>query len=175
MIKINVMSAQLKQILSSRRWRERNLEKSREYSQKWRKANLGYIREKQREWRKNNPERQRAIGRKNAKTRRDSGKAQEYASLPKRRIAQWEISLKRLGWTVEKFEKSRILQINLCAICHEPFTKENPPCADHEHSIPPRPRELLHRKCNAAIGLLNDDVDLLKEAVRYLEFWRGRK
>ena len=95
-----------------------------------------------------------------------------YRTRPEVKTKQWERSLKRLGWTSERWAKRLKEQKNLCGICGEPFTTNRPPCADHSHEVPSRPRALLHRTCNAAIGLLKEDPNLCLMAAEYLKKWR---
>lgn len=63
------------------------------------------------------------------------------------------------------FESLRQAQRGLCAICLLPMKN---PCVDHCH-ISGRVRGLLCMKCNSAIGLLDDNLDIVINAVRYLK------
>ena len=83
-----------------------------------------------------------------------------------------EKNLKRSGWSSALFEKVLEEQDGRCALCGEPFTDDNMPCADHEHVDPPRPRGLLHRKCNSAIGFLKDSPELCEAGASYLRKWK---
>jgi len=74
------------------------------------------------------------------------------------------------GWTPEKVEESKVLQDNKCAICNEVFL--DTPNADHEHVVPPIPRGLLCNHCNASLGLLKDNPELLRKAANYIEQYR---
>lgn len=59
-----------------------------------------------------------------------------------------------------------------CAICGVPFTGVGTDgsygCVDHCHSCG-RPRDMVCRKCNVAIGLLNDSVPMLEKAIVHLK------
>ena len=77
---------------------------------------------------------------------------------------------KATGWTEERISQFTLLQKNSCAVCGVAFT--HTPSADHEHSEPPKPRGLLCRLCNLAIGLLRDSPELCESAARYLTLWR---
>ncbi|MBA7572888.1 hypothetical protein ES708_14675 [subsurface metagenome] len=55
-----------------------------------------------------------------------------------------------------------------CAICGESFIKLFNTCVDHNHETG-EVRGLLCRKCNVAIGFLNDDPELMEKAIKYLE------
>ena len=79
--------------------------------------------------------------------------------------------LRRSGWTPEAVEEARKSQNNRCAICNEPFTENNKPYADHKHGEPPKPRGLLHQKCNTALGMLKDSYELCRAAGAYLQSW----
>jgi hypothetical protein len=67
------------------------------------------------------------------------------------------------GLTVEEFNELLKLQDKKCAICY----KKVPLDVDHCHDKN-RVRGLLCQKCNKGIGLLNDDIQILKNAISYL-------
>lgn len=71
------------------------------------------------------------------------------------------------GITLEKFNKMMLEQNNCCAICKKAY-KEKSLCVDHCH-VTGKVRGLLCNKCNKALGLLNDNCELLKTAASYLE------
>ncbi len=77
--------------------------------------------------------------------------------------------LKLRGWTPEEIEERRIKQDDKCAICQEKFIKT--PHADHEHTVPPKRRELLCGLCNKAIGMLKDSSIICEAAAAYLRKW----
>ncbi len=56
-------------------------------------------------------------------------------------------------------------QNGVCAVCGK---KDAPLCVDHNH-ISGKVRGILCRKCNSAIGLLQDDKEIVKRAFEYLE------
>jgi hypothetical protein len=76
---------------------------------------------------------------------------------------------RKYGLTSEDFSAMLAAQGGGCAICG---STENPDAAnlavDHDHATG-RVRGLLCGPCNKGIGLLRDDLNLLREAVRYLE------
>ncbi|MFQ6212473.1 endonuclease VII domain-containing protein, partial [Bacillus mobilis] len=84
--------------------------------------------------------------------------------------------LKRLyGLTVLEYDDLFKAQGGRCAICRQPETaRDNKTGAvrdlavDHCHNSS-KVRGLLCARCNSAIGLLNDDADVLRSAIRYLE------
>jgi len=61
-------------------------------------------------------------------------------------------------------------QKGACAVCNDSLyhaDEERRPRIDHCHSTG-KIRGLLCHKCNTGIGLLNDDIRILKSAVKYL-------
>lgn len=60
------------------------------------------------------------------------------------------------------------LQNNRCAICRQKFQGTNYPYVDHNHKTK-KVRGLLCLRCNMALGQLKDDIELMRNAIRYLE------
>ena len=63
-------------------------------------------------------------------------------------------------------------QNNLCAICANPFVSSRDTHLDHNHTTG-QLRGALCSHCNVGIGNLNDDVELLKKAIQYLDGWNN--
>lgn len=79
---------------------------------------------------------------------------------------------KDLGITQEIYDQMFFFQAGRCWICSaEPATHEGSPdkllIVDHDHTDG-TVRGLLCQKCNKALGLFNDDLSLLVQAVHYL-------
>lgn len=78
-------------------------------------------------------------------------------------------SLKRTyGITLEHYESMWVKQNGKCAICgkHESeFSKRL--CVDHNHWFGDI-RELLCHHCNTGLGSFNEDIFLMKRAIKYL-------
>lgn len=77
------------------------------------------------------------------------------------------------GVTIEDYERMFAEQNGMCAICKKPETtirkgKLMPLSVDHCHKTG-KVRGLLCKKHNSAIGLLEDDVDLVMAAGEYLK------
>ena len=70
------------------------------------------------------------------------------------------------GWTPEMVEEAKRVQRNRCAICKVIM---HDPQADHEHTNPPNPRELLCRTCNIGLGHFKDSPKLLQKAALYVK------
>lgn len=72
--------------------------------------------------------------------------------------------------TMEEYSALLEVQKGVCAICGECGTtgKAKRLSVDHNHTTH-RVRGLLCRKCNSGIGLMNDDPERLRKAIKYLE------
>ena len=73
---------------------------------------------------------------------------------------------RKYGLTQNMFEALVAAQLGNCAICGA--NEDRDLHVDHDHRTN-KVRGLLCGKCNKAIGLLQDDPDLLDAAKRYLE------
>jgi hypothetical protein len=85
--------------------------------------------------------------------------------------------LKQIGWTPERFESTLVKQEGKCAICGKVLNREKDhnqavAHADHAHTVPPKPRGILCGNCNLGIGNLQENVDIMKAAIAYVEKWR---
>jgi hypothetical protein len=76
--------------------------------------------------------------------------------------------------TLAEYQDLFKIQGGVCAICHNPETIVDAKngllrdlAVDHNHKTG-RVRGLLCRRCNQAIGLLNEDKDLLQQMIDYL-------
>ena len=72
---------------------------------------------------------------------------------------------RRYNMTVEEYVERVNEQQGACAICRT-FTPRL--CVDHSHETGAN-RGLLCHKCNVALGHFNDDIQLLLNAINYLE------
>lgn len=94
----------------------------------------------------------------------------EYRKRPEIMVKQRNANLKKFGITHIEYEQMLAKQGGRCAVCKSasPNTDriKNFP-VDHCHKTG-KIRGLLCAKCNRAIGLLKDDVELLKSAMEYL-------
>lgn len=67
-----------------------------------------------------------------------------------------------------------VAQGNLCAICKAPETRRTPSgdiqplCVDHNH-FTNQVRELLCNDCNALLGFCKENLEILENAILYLE------
>ena len=77
------------------------------------------------------------------------------------------------GIGIQVYQKMHEAQKGLCAICHEPETKERNGkrltlCVDHCHKTG-EVRRLLCNRCNLMLGLARDNPEILREAASYVE------
>lgn len=94
-----------------------------------------------------------------------------YCSNPCARIAELIVELpSRYGITKDEYRLLYFQQAGVCAICHKPERTERNTLlsVDHDH-VTNRVRGLLCSQCNRAIGLLQDDPQVLRAAARYIE------
>jgi Recombination endonuclease VII len=115
-------------------------------SQNWVNKNKKHLREYAKQWRKDNPNYQK------------------------------NYDLKRhYGITLQQFNDMLLDQNNCCAICKKPetsihtkYSKTFGLSVDH-NKITGKVRQLLCFHCNSALGKANEDINILKEMINYLE------
>ena len=96
--------------------------------------------------------------------------SEEFRDRGKNKSYKYNIK-KNYGITEEQYLKIFNEQNGFCAICKQKnYTQAGRLVIDHCHKTG-KIRGLLCRKCNSGIGLLKDNVDLLKAAVQYLEHY----
>lgn len=107
----------------------------------------------------------------NARRQRESAGSKEYRKSERFRKLNRSANLKcRRGITTEQRDVMIQGQHGLCLICDFPLTfiGRGGPAVDHDHETG-KIRGILHRTCNAAIGLLQDNPKILRKAAEYLE------
>ena len=124
-------------------------------NERYYKKNLKRIKEYHNQYREENREKIRESG----KQYRETEKGKENA-----RKASIKYSY---GLFYEDWLKIWEEQDGKCAICEIVFSTPSHACVDHNHKTN-KVRGLLCRKCNAAIGYLNDDPEILIKATEYL-------
>ena len=95
-------------------------------------------------------------------------RARQYGKdHPEKRLAG---HLKKLGITVEQYKYLNEKQSGKCAICGSEIgdVMGNRLYVDHNHQIG-KVRGLLCSDCNFGIGKFHDRIDLLQNAIKYLE------
>jgi len=71
--------------------------------------------------------------------------------------------------SVEQYEKMLTNQDNKCAICKQEENNKSL-SIDHNHNSN-QIRALLCTRCNMLLGSINEDIELLKKIIAYLEYW----
>lgn len=86
----------------------------------------------------------------------------------------------RYGISLEEYDQRLFSQGGVCAICLRPETKidrrsgrRHSLSVDHSHQEGTN-RGLLCDSCNKAIGLFNEDILMMKNAINYLELWASK-
>ena len=69
--------------------------------------------------------------------------------------------------TLNDFYKMVEEQNNKCYICFTTFEGELKPCVDHNHNTN-KVRKILCRNCNVSLGLLKEDLNILKNMYKYI-------
>jgi len=83
-------------------------------------------------------------------------------------LAQRKSELKRLyNITLEDYVNLFSIQNGVCAICLEVCKTKKSLSVDHDH-FTKKVRGLLCNRCNRAIGMFNDDPDILDRAKKYI-------
>ena len=149
----------------------------REYAKQWYEANKERTKAdraaRARTWRLNNPDKSKAASdkwrKKNPEKATCSSKAWKAAN--KERVAknQRRRALKRLGWTLELFEKRLEEQANCCACCGVSFEMTQPH-ADHNHTTM-QPRSILCSTCNTGLGMFKENSLFLRKMADLIDFW----
>lgn len=79
------------------------------------------------------------------------------------------------GITLEAFEAQMAKQNNLCPIGNHPFGPRGKsggsPCQDHDHESGEN-RLILCRNHNVALGLFNDSIEDMQQAILYLQSFK---
>lgn len=138
----------LKRRLSTKKWRENNPEKVKEYSKVYEQ------RDKTKQYRKQYSKTKGAINAKNWRIRnpiksRDSALKYSY------------------GITSTDYNKLFVEQNGVCAICKEKQEDSKSLCVDHDHTTG-KIRGLLCRACNSGLGHLKESVSILISSIEYL-------
>lgn len=95
--------------------------------------------------------------------RRPGNRERALANARRNNIKRW------YGLTTEEYEELLARQDGGCAICSSrEHALEYRLAVDHDH-ITGQVRGLLCHRCNLGIGQFQDDIDLLKKAIKYLE------
>lgn len=76
-------------------------------------------------------------------------------------------TLRNFGMTLDDYRRLMESQDGKCYICKKTFTAKRVPQRDHDHATGEM-RGLLCATCNTTLGYLHEDVEWLRNALRYL-------
>lgn len=142
---------------------------------------MAYDSEQSKRWYRNNKEKRDAWRLKNkeklkaqAKANRDKNKEKRIAQYALDKEKHREYARKRRRTTMYdmapgEYEERVAEQKGCCAICRKPVEKLR---IDHCHKTK-EVRGLLCHHCNVALGHLKDDIQILRNAIEYLEIYDG--
>lgn len=98
---------------------------------------------------------------------KEYAKRKREEKCPKFKRTERNQNLKRFyGITVDDFDLMFIKQNGKCKIC-DSYNNGKTLHVDHCYTSG-KVRGLLCNKCNTAIGLLNEDIDIIKNVIKYL-------
>lgn len=152
--------------ISDKAYYQRNKEKRKEASRLWKKNNPdkvkahrknSYISSKK--WKEDN--RDKMVG----------YRKRYYKKLTPEQRKKWMLN-RLYGLSVEQFMEMLSNQGGVCGICGG-VTLNKSLSVDHNHTTG-QVRGLLCHRCNTAIGLLNEDVEIMYKVIKYLDHYNGR-
>ncbi len=160
---------------SQKRYREKNRELLNEKNRQYRAENKEKVEEGRKRWIEANPE-------KEAKRQQERGVRYRQRNPEKVKISQklWYDANKdkkrgntlkrKYNLTLDDYEKMLQEQNGSCAICFVKAEEEINKIlvVDHNH-LTGEVRALLCNKCNTAIGLLREDLEIMQRASEYLK------
>lgn len=98
-----------------------------------------------------------------------SSNKDKIKKLSHERYSKYRSYLKNYGITLDEYNGLLIKQNNECKICHKHITQSKHAFAvDHDHDTG-IVRGLLCSKCNSALGLFEDNANVLLSALIYLK------
>jgi hypothetical protein len=81
---------------------------------------------------------------------------------------RWNREHRGSKWTEEDYDVAMRKQHGKCAVCGNPPEFGKHLQGDHDHESG-KSRELLCNRCNLVLGILEDDLELLRKALAYLQ------
>jgi len=152
---------------ANRRYRERHGEALKQRKAEWYQANKDPAKEAARY--AADRENQRAKRREYYQANKENVKAQVKAYAQRNPDLIVRRNLKQYGLTLEQYQKMETDQNGLCAICGKPPTKGRKRLSvDHNHTTG-KVRQLLCGRCNTAIGMTDESVEILHKIIDYLK------
>lgn len=147
------------------KWRTENKEKKKEQDRQYRTLNKDKILERIHKWRVNNPDKIKEYNHHYYDVDKESQKERhrQWRKRNKNKIKEYAL-IHTYGITLDEYTEIYQKQKGLCAGCYEQMKLS----VDHCHKTQ-RIRGLLCIKCNTILGFVNDDIQILKSLISYLE------
>ena len=142
-------------------WREINKEKIKEYKKEWYSKNKKIISLYSKQYYDENKDKIRTYQLNNKEKIKNYYVNNKDKMLENSKRCRYK---NEYGITMSDYNNLFEKQSGCCAICHKFYEAL---CVDHNH-MTGKVRGLLCRKCNVGIGVLNDDIKILTDAVKYL-------
>lgn len=153
-----------------REYREKNKEEIAAKKKAYREANKEKIAAKKAEWHKKNSKTPEYKEYQQAYKRTDKAKTYKQAWRQANKDKEKSYRLKAYyNIDIVKYNNMMAIQSGCCAICkiHQLETSQ-PLHVDHDHETG-KVRGLLCHICNKTLGGFQDDIEILKSAISYLE------
>ena len=99
--------------------------------------------------------------------KRNERRRKEYCTVTQKE----QDLMRKYGITLEQYDAMLDEQENKCAICFVSFKGVRDACSsvvDHDHQTG-KVRGILCNSCNRGLGLMDDNIEVLKNAVAYLQ------
>jgi thiol-disulfide isomerase/thioredoxin len=153
------------------RWYENNHQKALDKAYRWKEKNPDKARRAVKNWVAKNSDRVKKLGRdwyvKNRELclrRASQSQKKRYSTT----IRNEQLKTK-YGISLEKYNKMFRDQSGNCAICGKNRSQERRDLGvDHDH-VTGKVRGLLCSKCNSALGMFCDNIEIVRKALKYLE------
>lgn len=140
---------------ASRRWKEKNPEKTKAITKAWREANKERVKEytaaASKKWRENNAEKHKEYNREWKRANKDKTRAYHLKS--------------KFDITQDDYDRMLDDQGSACAICGTSYDKTYH--VDHDHDTG-EVRGLLCDCCNRGLGYFKDNPSIMASAITYL-------
>ena len=152
----------------------------KKYDKQYQQDNKEHIKEQKKQYSQDNKETLKEYIKQWRETNKDKikEKGKQYHQINKERIRKCYLT-RKYSITIEQVKIMLKEQDNKCAICNTEFENiiEKPGKVkvgynvDHDHTTG-SVRGLLCSKCNRSIGLLQDSIEVLESAVKYLKKYK---
>jgi hypothetical protein len=141
----------------------------KEYMKEWYSKNKEHVLNYKKQYRQDHAQQLLEYNKQYKELHKEENKIRDINRKESYRGRRRELQLKRYyQLTYKEWLQIWNNQDGKCLICQIPFDKPSDSCVDHNH-ITGEIRGLLCRKCNCAIGLLKENIQSIKNMLKYLE------